>query len=82
MANAASAAGDKRDNSDETAVSIGDLEACFDNLANDAKVERTTLDELVKNESVLTTTNSELVAENKKLRAENDKLKKTAKGNL
>jgi len=80
-ANAASAAGDKRDNSDETAVSIGDLEACFDNLANAAKVERTTLDELVKNASVLTTTNSELVAENKKLRAENDTLKKAAKGN-
>ena len=84
-ANAASATDEERTNPD--GVSIGDLEACFDNLANAAKVERTTLDEMVKNVSVLTTTNSALVAENKAsaaenktLRAENDALKKAAKG--
>ena len=85
-ANAASATDEERTNPD--GVSIGDLEACFDNLANAAKVERTTLDELVKNNGLLTTSNSELVAANreaaaeiKKLRAENDSLRKAAKGN-
>jgi len=87
-ANAASAADEERTNPDGAAASIGDLEACFDNLTNAAKVERTTLDELVKNNGLLTTANSELVAanreaaaENKKLRAENDSLRKAAKGN-
>ena len=74
-------------NADEVAASVGDLEACFDNLANAAKVERTTLDELVKNNAALTTANSDLVAEVKektaeikKLRAENDSFRKNAKG--
>ena len=57
-------------NSDEVAASVGDLEACFDNLANAAKVERTTLDELVKNNAALTTANSDLVAEVKEKNAE------------
>ena len=50
-------------------------------------MERTTLDELVKNNGLLTSSNSELVAENKaaaaenkKLRAEIDTLKKATKG--
>ena len=46
---------------------IDELEACFNKLANMAKSERTTLDELVKSIAVLTATNSELVAENKKM---------------
>ena len=74
-ANAASAASDERANPDKTAASIGDLEACFDNLANAAKVERTTLNELVKNNGLLTSSNSELVAENKAAAAENKKLR-------
>ena len=88
QANAAEEQHNNPPNSDEVAASVGDLEACFDNLANAAKVERTTLDELVKNNGLLTTSNSELVAanresaaENKKLRAENDALRKAAKGN-
>ena len=56
------------------AFSVTELESCFDNLANAAKVERATIDELVKNNSVLTTTNSDLVASNKKLGNEKTQL--------
>ena len=45
---------------------VDKLEACFNNLANTAKAERTTLDELVKIISVLTATNRKLVVVNKK----------------
>ncbi|KAL7531028.1 hypothetical protein ACHAXR_003813, partial [Thalassiosira sp. AJA248-18] len=78
---AAAAADEEHNNPDSAAASIGDLEACFDNLANAAKVERTTLDELVKNNGLLTASNSELVSENKKLRAEIDTLRNAAKSN-
>ena len=54
--------------------SVDDLEACFDNLANMAKAERTMLDELLKSIAVLTPTNSELVATNKKWGGENTNL--------
>lgn len=67
---------------------VGHFEACFDNLANVAKVERTTLDELVKNNEVLTTSNVALVAENReksakinKLEARIRELEKAAGGN-
>ena len=53
---------------------VDKLEACFDNLTNTAKAERTTLDELVKIIAVLTATNSELVAVNKKWGGENKTL--------
>ena len=45
---------------------VDKLEAYFDNLANVAKVERSTLDELVKSIVVLNDTNSKLMATNKK----------------
>ena len=50
---------------------VNKLEACFDNLTNSTKVERSTLDELVKNIAVLTVTNRKLVATNKKWGGEN-----------
>ena len=45
---------------------VEELEACLDNLANAAKAERTTLDELVKRIAVITATNSKLVTANQK----------------
>ncbi len=74
-ANAAEEQRSNPPNSDEVAASVGDLEACFDNLANAAKVERTTLDELVKNNGVLTTSNGALVAANREKSAEIKKLR-------
>ena len=50
------------------------LEACFDNLANAAKAERSTLEKLAKSIAVLTAINSELVATNKKWGGENTTL--------
>jgi hypothetical protein len=55
---------------------LSDLEACFDNLANAARAERSTLDELVKSNSVLTTTNSELAKTNKSLTNEVNSLQR------
>jgi len=59
---------------DNTAFTVDDLEACFDNLANAAKSERTTINELTKSNAVLTATNAELVAANKKLDNEKNQL--------
>ena len=53
---------------------VHDLEALFDNLANAAKTERSTLDELVKSIAVLTATNSKLVVTYKKWGGENTTL--------
>jgi len=68
------AAGDHCNNTNGGAFSVAELESCFDNLANAAKAERATIDELVQNNSVLTTTNSDLVASNKKLGNEKTQL--------
>lgn len=51
----------------EEPFSVADLEACFDNLANAAKAERETLDELVRSNAALTKLTAELVSTNKKL---------------
>ena len=53
---------------------VDKLEACFDNLANTAKAERTTLNKLVIIIAVLTATNSKLVAAEKKWGGENTTL--------
>ena len=53
------------DNAGAEPFTVDELEACFDNLANAAKAERSTLDELVKSIAVLIATNSELVATKK-----------------
>ena len=53
---------------------VDKLEACFDNLANAAKAERSTLDKLVKSIAVLTATNSKLLATNTKWGGENTTL--------
>ena len=53
---------------------VNNREACFDNLSNAAKAERSVLDDLVKSIAVLTATNSELVATNKKWGGENTTL--------
>ena len=50
------------------------FEACFDNLANAAKAEHTTLNKLVKSIAVLTATNSKLVAAGGKWGEENTTL--------
>ena len=50
-------------------VTLEVLEGCFDNLANAAKTERATMDELTKSIAVLTATNAELVATISKLTA-------------
>ena len=67
-ANAAAAATNSPPTEDSGAepFTVDELEACFDNLANTAKAERTTLNELVKIIAVITATNSELVAANNK----------------
>ena len=66
-ANTAAAATDSPPTDDAGAetLTVDDLEACFDNLANSAKAERPTLDKLVKSIAVLTITNSELVVTDK-----------------
>ena len=53
---------------------VNKVEACFDNLANAAKAERSTLEKLAKSIAVLTAINSELVATNKKWGGENTTL--------
>ena len=53
---------------------VDELEVCFDNLANAAKAERSTLDNLVKSTAVLTATNIEIVATNTKWRGKNTTL--------
>ena len=54
------------DDSGAEPFNVDDMEVCFHELANTAKAERTTLNELLKIIAVLTATNSELVAVNKK----------------
>ena len=75
-ANTAAAATDSPPTDDAGAepFTVNELEACFDNLANAAKAERSTLDELIKSIAVLTATNSELVETNKKWGGENTTL--------
>ena len=48
------------DGTAESELGLAEMEGFFDNLAMAVKVERTTLDELVKNNSVLTATNDRL----------------------
>ena len=48
-------------------VTLGDIEACFDNLANAARADQAAVSELAKNLTVLTETNKTLVAANEKL---------------
>ena len=75
-ANTAAAATDSPPTDDAGAetFTVNKLEACFDNLDNAAKAERSTLYELVKSIAVLTTTNRKLVATNKKWGGENTTL--------
>ena len=75
-ANTAAAATNSPPTDDASAepFTVDKLEACFDNLDNAAKAERSTLYELVKSIAVLTTTNSKLVATNKKWGGENTTL--------
>ena len=80
--NAAAAATDAppTDNAGDKPFTVGELEACFDNLANAAKAERSSLEELVKSLVTPTTTNSELVAANKKLANEHANLQRKING--
>ena len=80
--NVAAAATDSppTDNAGDEPVAVGELEAFLDNLANVAKAEWSSLEELVKSLATLTTTNSELVAANKKLANEHANLQHEING--
>ena len=80
--NAAAAATDAppTDNAVDEPFTVGKLKACFDNLANAAKAERSSLEELVKSLAALATANSELVAANKKLANEHANLQREING--
>ena len=68
------------DDKNEAPFTAGELEAWFDNLANAAKAERATVDELVKSIAALTATNSQLVVEVTKLGKEKTVIQQEVNG--